>query len=364
MVKESTFAVFLHNIIRKVSRYKEAARLLYRIAKKFPLVRNIELHVANLPKEVFDRPHHPEYSPILSVVLCRLGKIDGKQYDVSQISRFLRIIQEAKIHAKIHAKIQLIAYCEIQDIPLFPRAIASSKDACFLCHAFIRSQGKMYISHSHGRLYPGWQLPMLLSFKMLEPRFNEVLLNYARQTVKTRHKGQVDARPYPNVSTLLPMLASASTMSSVHGSVRNNTERTTSVPSVSPGPGIMKFAVSDAGLLERKYLSVGSELLRCCVQTPSDPSTGTVNPTASSLFFSAGRLHLYFEIENSTLELAAQSRTYSNEIMTVDQTTMLSVGSLIVDVTKLEREMTYRLPADGTFCLIAHGDTVKIVCKR
>jgi hypothetical protein len=378
MIKEAAFAVSLLNIIRKVSRYKEAARVLYRIAKKFPLVRNIAIHVATLPKEAFDRPHHPEYSPSLSAVLCRLGKIDGKQYNISQISRFLRcdktkdpsdqfseqttrILQEAKIHAEI----QLIAYCEIQDVPLFPRAIASSKDACFLCHAFIRSHGKMYTSRTHGRLYPGWRLPMLLSFKMLEHRFNEVLLNYAWQTIKARRKGQVDVRPQPNESTLLPMLASASTMSSVHGSVRINTERTTSVPSVPPDPGIMKTAVSTAELLERKYLSVGSELLRSCVQAPSDPSTGAVNLTAASPFFSAGCLHIYFEMEeNSALELAAQSLVYCIEIMTVDQTTMLSIESLIVDVMKLERETTYRLPADGTFCLTAHGIAVKIVCKR
>jgi hypothetical protein len=206
---------------------------------------------------------------------------------------------------------------------------------------------------------------MLSSFKMLEHRFNEVLLNYARQTIKARHKGQVDARPYPNESTLLPMLASASTMSSVHGSVLIDTERTTSAPRVSADPGIMKTAVSNAELLERKYLSVGSELLRSCVQAPGDPSTGAVNLTASSPFFSAGRLHIYFEmVENSTLELAAQRLVYSIKIITVDQTTMLSVGSLIVDVTKLEREMTYRLPANGTFCLTAHGIAVKIVCKR
>lgn len=206
---------------------------------------------------------------------------------------------------------------------------------------------------------------MLLSFKMLEHRFNELLLTYARQTIKARHKGQMDARPQPNESTLLPMLASASTMNSVHGSVRINTERTTSVSSVSPDPGIMRTAVSTAELLERKYLSVGSELLRDCVQAPSDPSTGAVNLTASSPFFSASRLHIYLEMEeNSTLELAAQSLVHSIEIMNVDQTTMLPIESLIVDAMKLEREMTYRLPADGTFCLTAHGIAVKIVCKR
>lgn len=83
MIKESAFVVSLLNIIRKVSRYKEAAQVLHRIAKKFPLVRNIKIHVAILLKEAFDRPHHPEYLPSLLAVLCRLGKIDSKQYNIS-----------------------------------------------------------------------------------------------------------------------------------------------------------------------------------------------------------------------------------------------------------------------------------------
>lgn len=108
-------------------------------------------------------------------------------------------------------------------------------------------------------------------------------------------------------------------MSSVYGSVQINTERTASVPSVSPDTGTMKTADLTVELLGRKHLSVGSELLRSCFQAPSDPSTGAVNLTASSPFFSAGRLHIYFEIEeNSTLELAAQNLVYSIKIMTSD----------------------------------------------
>lgn len=92
--------------------------MLHRIAKKFPLIRNIKINVATLLKEAFDRPHHPEYSPSLLAVLYRLGKIDSKQYNISQISQFLRcdktkgpsdqfseqttrILIEAKIHAEI-----------------------------------------------------------------------------------------------------------------------------------------------------------------------------------------------------------------------------------------------------------------------
>jgi hypothetical protein len=122
----------------------------------------------------------------------------------------------------------------------------------------------------------------------------------------------------------------------------------------------MKTAVSTAELVERNYLSAGSELLRSCVQAPSDPSTGVVNPTASSPFFSPGRLHIYSEMEeNSTLELAAQSLVYSIEIMTIGQTTMLPIES-----QTRKRETTYRLPADGTFCLTDHGISRLIFCRN
>lgn len=49
VVKESAFTDTLLNIIRKLSRYKEAARALHRITKKFPLVRNIEIHLVTFP---------------------------------------------------------------------------------------------------------------------------------------------------------------------------------------------------------------------------------------------------------------------------------------------------------------------------
>jgi hypothetical protein len=372
VITESAFAATLLNIIRKVSRYKEAARVLHRIAKKFPLVRNIEIQLATLPQEAFDRPLHPAYSPSLPAVLSRLGKINGKQYNISQISQFIktgktknpsdqfseqtvRILQDAKIHAEI----QLIAYCEIKSPPLFPRAIGSSKDACFLCHAFIRTHGKMHTSRAHGRLYPGWRLPMLLSFKTLEHRFNEVLMNHARQTINARAKGQMTPRPTPNESTLLPMLASASTMSAMKAPVNMTTERALSVPSViSQGSRILKTAVSTAE-------PVSFKVFNSCVLAPSDPITGVISPTASSQYFLAGPLHIHLEMEESPMaESAANYLAYSIERLTVDQTTKLPVESLIVDVVELERERTYPLSADGTFCLTAHDTAVKIVCKR
>ncbi|KAJ5240098.1 hypothetical protein N7468_004717 [Penicillium chermesinum] len=371
VIKQAAFTATLLNIIRKVSRYKEAAQVLHRIAKKFPLVRNIEIQLATLPQEAFDRPHHPEYSPSLRAVLSRLGKINGKQYNVSQISRFMRndktknpdeqfseqttrILQEAKIHAEI----QLIAYCEIESPPLFPRAIASSKDACFLCHAFIQNHHKMHTSRTHGRLYPGWRLPNLLSFKTLEHRFNEILVDRARQSIRARDKGQMCARPYPNESTLLPMLISASTMSAVQDLVEITTGGV-SLAGVSPGSGTVERAVSTAD--PPKDIKVISS----CFLAPNDPFTGVITPTASSPFFQAGPLHIHLEMEESSAsESTTKCLAFSIERMNVKQITKLPIGSLMLDVMELERDMTYALPADGTFCLTAHDITVKIVCKQ
>ncbi|GIC85840.1 nucleic acid/nucleotide deaminase domain-containing protein [Aspergillus udagawae] len=371
VIKESAFAATLLNIIQKVSRYKEAARALHRIAKKFPIVRNIEIHLATLPEEAFDQPHDPAYSPSLPAVLAQLGKINGKQYNVSQISRFIkcgknkdpidlfsqktsRTLQEAKIHAEI----QLIAYCELQSPPLFPRAISSSKDACFLRNAFIQSHGKMHTSRTHGRLYPDWRLPMLVSFKTLEHRFNEVLLDHARRTIKARANGQMGAHPYPNESTLFPILVSASTISSVQDAVDITLDRTISVTSVYPGSEIVDTAVTAADSLERKKLS-------SCVLAPSDMFTGVIFPTASSPLFQAGSLHVHLEMEeSSTSESSAKCLFYSIERTTVNHATKMPVEPLMVDVVELEREMTYPLPANGTFCLTAHDIAVKVVCKR
>src|SRR5690242_14753733 len=43
----------LANIIKKVSRYRESARYLYRTARKIPIVRRARIVVIDLPKEAF-----------------------------------------------------------------------------------------------------------------------------------------------------------------------------------------------------------------------------------------------------------------------------------------------------------------------
>ncbi|KAF5703078.1 hypothetical protein FMUND_13192 [Fusarium mundagurra] len=68
---------------------------------------------------------------------------------------FLRVTNEPKIHAEI----QLMWHLERHPSSKPPRVIASNKDACFLCNAFISFHGKYMIPKTHGRIYPGWRLP-------------------------------------------------------------------------------------------------------------------------------------------------------------------------------------------------------------
>ncbi|KAJ5377963.1 uncharacterized protein N7496_005372 [Penicillium cataractarum] len=218
----------------------------------------------------------------------------------------------------------------------------------------------MHTTRTHGRLYPSWRLPMLLPLKTLEHRFNEVLLDHARQTIKALDKGQMRPRPYPNESTLLPMWASASTMSAAQGPVDSATERTTSVAGVSPESEIVESAVpiADTPPVDCKSFSN-------CVLAPSDTFTGVISPAVSAPCFLAGPLHIHLEMEEiSKSECAARCLVYSIERMTVSQTTKLPIESPMMDVVELKSEMTYALPANGTFCLTAHNTAVKIAFKR
>lgn len=59
----------------------------------------------------------------------------------------------------VHGEVQLVLYYESRPTKLPPRAIGSSKSACFLCDLFIEKHRKFGISHSHMKLYPMWTVP-------------------------------------------------------------------------------------------------------------------------------------------------------------------------------------------------------------
>jgi hypothetical protein len=156
----------LFNIVSKVSRYREAARFLCRTARRIPLLRRAKVVLINLPKEAFYRVAGENHTPQLASTIARINTI-CQGPDVRYLFRLLNTsgpqpndqfaaqTRKTLREAKIHAEIQLVFYYELNASRLPPRVVCSSKDACFLCNAFVLMHGKMHTSRCHGRLYPG-----------------------------------------------------------------------------------------------------------------------------------------------------------------------------------------------------------------
>lgn len=383
VAQHPNFASSLLNIISKVSRYEEAATVLYRIAKKFTLVRNMEPQLATLPREVYNRLHNPRYSPSLSNMVSMLGLINGRRYNLCQISRIMkpdkdktpskRFLDQTKKtlkEAKVHAEIQLIAYCEIISPELFPRAIGSSKDACFLCNAFIEKHGKMHTSRTHGRLYPGWRLPKILQFKALEQQFNQVLLNQVRQTIGARVNGRTLIYPQPNESTLLPLSVSGTTVSTVRHKVVNPTpESAAFVPlhfphleSVEAAASVAKNTLGLRSPRASTRASSSDSVVTSYTLAPGESFSGRLGSKRTSPFFVAGSLEVQIEMETeSTSELAAIPLAYSIERIAKDNPNDVRGKSLVVDPLGLERETFYELPEDNSFCIAVQDVTLRVI---
>ncbi|KAL5333678.1 hypothetical protein BJX70DRAFT_380326 [Aspergillus crustosus] len=214
----------LLNIVSKVGRYWEAARFLYRTAKKSHLARAMRTVPVRLPERAFATPIIEGYSPELRSKITEATPRGSQQKLLREICAILKISQQDAINryssqvirtlraAKIHAEIQLIAHCELECPRFLPRVICSSKDACFLCNLCLQLYQKTYTPKSHGRLYPGWRLPCIPQLAELEQRLSQTLRDHFKETcvalLSTRQKA---IYPDPNESTLFTLPLSTST---------------------------------------------------------------------------------------------------------------------------------------------------------
>ncbi|KAI1806859.1 hypothetical protein F4811DRAFT_567883 [Daldinia bambusicola] len=218
----------LINTIGKVARYREAARSLYRMAKKIPLIRNMRLMPVRLSSEAFNRNFGidavPDLEATISLVdgaskkinldrVCNLLRIGKYQADRQFTQQVRKTLQEARIHAEI----QLLYYCEFYRPPNthLPRVVCSSKDACWLCNEFILMYEKIHTPRCHGKIYPGWRLPAQSGHENhdLATRYNTRLRGHISIGLKTLFgRGKKTVYPDSNESTLLSLEWSRSTL--------------------------------------------------------------------------------------------------------------------------------------------------------
>jgi hypothetical protein len=215
----------LHNIIRKVARYKEAARYLCRLAKRFPAVRRAEVVSVTLQREMFAKNEFNGYIPSLSTTLHRIGSRHSCSGNLSRICSLLKVdtvdaertfsdhIVRALRGAKIHAEIQLFYHLEMLRLIQPPRVVCSSKNACYLCGFFITTTTKLHSPKCHGRLYPGWRLPALSAQDQTLRRFNHHLEEEACKSIRNLLRKQKKfSLPDPRESTILTIRRSVSTL--------------------------------------------------------------------------------------------------------------------------------------------------------
>ncbi|KAK7920302.1 hypothetical protein PG985_008324 [Apiospora marii] len=218
----------LLNMIMKVARYRESARILRRLAQKCPLLRRMELVLVQLGASAFGKVSVKQLEPDLASKIPQKEKKKKKNspYSIENICRLIKTepSQASEVYAqqmrktltegKVHAEIQLLFHVE-QAKPKFPpRVVCSSKDACFLCNTFIAVHGKMHTPRTHGRLYPGWRLPQI-GDKDTHTKFVNHLDNLIKSDILLLSElGEKTDYPFPNESTLLTLPVSTSTLSS------------------------------------------------------------------------------------------------------------------------------------------------------
>ncbi|KXH44757.1 hypothetical protein CNYM01_02222 [Colletotrichum nymphaeae SA-01] len=200
----------LCNMIRKVSRYRETAHLIYRTAKKFEvtqqanvvtvdlegLCKSLGVHVGTPAvterlslSETLERNEIPAQHKKNIEVTWTNSKSglrpkpkskshpSSKSNPQSASKLFTTTTNDILKKSKVHAEVQLIYYYNLKgrrsELP--PRFIRSSKDACYLCNAFIKVEKSFYTSRCHGRLYPNWKLPLISARLDLAQGFNKLL---------------------------------------------------------------------------------------------------------------------------------------------------------------------------------------------
>jgi hypothetical protein len=409
----------LVNIVSKVSRYREAARLLYRTARNYPSLRRAKVVPVSLPRKAFERVSGEYVSPPLVSTITRIIK-NQHAPDFGYLCRLNEqfAVQTRKTlrEAKIHAEVQLVFHYELNASSLPPRVVCSSKDACFLCNAFIIMHGKMYTPGHHGRLYPGWRLPFMSDLIDLDQRLNTVLEDHIRASMKALlSRKKKTSYPDPNESTLLTLQFSTSTLhtsalaevlereaSSANNTLANDIvwprERSTcsknraslalledeegssSLLSLGSTTTVEKDDIPEIHLSKRYATQESSQYgLQTTRRKGSSrsitelvqgvPQTSRVGIARGKQFHTARGLELHVEYTTAPItgiDTDNSEVVYSIEWVSVEKARALMDhrAAVVLDMEALKGEISYELDCCDGILLMAHGRFVRLITQR
>ncbi|EXJ70465.1 uncharacterized protein A1O5_06534 [Cladophialophora psammophila CBS 110553] len=145
----------------------------------------------------------------------------------------------------VHAEVQLVVDLDLREPSnwRYPRAIASSKAACFLCEMFVNGHGRYFVPQTHGNLTPHWTIPDLDQFSPTQlSRYQNIIGSMNRELqrlIKIPHPRRLDAAmswqalsqlnlfPYspPSANHNNPPLPLVQTVPAILGPYINNEEQ-------------------------------------------------------------------------------------------------------------------------------------------
>jgi hypothetical protein len=124
--------------------------------------------------------------------------------------------QRGGIVRHVHAEVQLIVYYETSGSRNWPRVIGASKEACFLCHSFIKAHGHFSVSKAHRQVYSLWTVPDLANYKAESIKRLQGALATVSQDIATaldqhkRHRSHCSVPPQSSINLLKPSLPALS----------------------------------------------------------------------------------------------------------------------------------------------------------
>lgn len=207
--------------IRKLGLYIRLGPTLLRFARRLPIFRNITVRCIAIKSTLQGDlqasaggqvPQGLLYQYLQDPSSAQGRKIAHLESRIKSnlVETQADLRQKSLCKKKIHAEIQLLFYYEQQpQTKLRPRAICSSKNACFLCNAFLQIHNQFYTPKTHGKLYSSWTLPNLSALCLARGRikelrglyreFNALIEEKIISSLKTRRSAQI----YNNESMIL-----------------------------------------------------------------------------------------------------------------------------------------------------------------
>ena len=116
----------------------------------------------------------------------------------------------------VHAEVQILVCYETSSFSHWPRAIGASKEACFLCDAFIKAHGSFHVSKAHRQVFSQWTVPDRRDYSTATlKRFRRALVVVDQSVMEElkRVRNRQDFRPFPLQSSInlhKPMLPTPS----------------------------------------------------------------------------------------------------------------------------------------------------------